>query len=148
MEEVLPPAIQGWLRDIDQHLLKDEQQWGAAMEAGVIEHGYMDPRLKHSGATYSQFISDLEAAGLVDFVQPDAVAGRVTAFCVRKKSGAQRLVIDCRPINARFLECPHVPMGSGSTWAEVVMSDDAQMWLTASDIRDFFYACGVPAELA
>eukprot|EP00959_Pyramimonas_sp_CCMP1952_P440307 9218341-Pyramimonas_sp.AAC.1 len=68
-------------------------------------------------------------------------------FFARKKSGKQRLVVDCRRVDARFRECPRAPMGSGSSWADVVMDTDTDMHLSLSDVKDYFYARGLPPGL-
>ena len=69
-------------------------------------------------------------------------------FCVAKKSGKLRLVLDCRAINRAFRDCPGIPMGSGACWDELVLDDEVDMWVTLSDIKDYFYACGLSAFLS
>lgn len=39
-------------------------------------------------------------------------------------------------------------VGSGATWGEMVPAEDMDLFLTVPDIKDFFYACGMPAELS
>ncbi|CAK0815105.1 unnamed protein product, partial [Prorocentrum cordatum] len=35
----------------------------------------------------------------------------------------------------------------GSSWADVVMDTDSDMYLSLSDVKDYFYACGLPPGL-
>ena len=39
-------------------------------------------------------------------------------------------------------------MGAGSTWGELILDDETDMWITLSDIKDYFYALGIPVELS
>ncbi|CAK0907614.1 unnamed protein product, partial [Prorocentrum cordatum] len=143
---VLPPDAAKMIVDFDTHLLKDANQWGAEVERGLEHIGsYMDPRLRFNRRSYLNFIGDLFRGGLLAWRRADQV--RDLGIFVRKKSGKQRLVVDCRRVNASFRECPHVPMGSGSSWADVVMDTDSDMYLSLSDVKDYFYACGLPSGL-
>ena len=38
-------------------------------------------------------------------------------------------------------------MGSGGTWGDIVLDDSADVHISLSDIKDYFYACGIPAAL-
>eukprot|EP00974_Lingulodinium_polyedra_P084468 8176748-Lingulodinium_polyedra.AAC.1 len=35
-------------------------------------------------------------------------------------------------------------MGSGASWGEVVLDDKSDIWVALSDIKDYFYAPGIP----
>lgn len=89
---------------------------------------------------YRTFVADLHHAGLLRWCRRPR--SRVTAFCVAKKSGAQRLIVDCRAANVLFRDCPFVPMGSGACWSEMIIDDQVGMRLT------YFYACEVPQPLS
>ena len=39
-------------------------------------------------------------------------------------------------------------MGSGSTWQEIILDDSADLWISLSDIKDYFYECAIPFELS
>ena len=70
------------------------------------------------------------------------------AFCVKKKTGKQRVVIDCRGSNRHFRPTPHLPMGSGAAWSEMLLEDGQNFFVSLSDIQDFFYCLGIPTELS
>eukprot|EP00973_Karenia_brevis_P085891 11913613-Karenia_brevis.AAC.1 len=38
-------------------------------------------------------------------------------------------------------------MGTGACWSEVLLEANDDMYVTLSDIKDYFYACGIPEEL-
>ncbi|CAK0792456.1 unnamed protein product, partial [Prorocentrum cordatum] len=143
-----PPDAAKMIVDFDTHLLKNDNQWGAEVERGLEHIGsYMDPRLRFSRRSYLNFIGDLFRGGLLAWRRADQVRGGISVFFVRKKSGKQRLVVDCRRVDARFRECLRAPMGSGSSWADVAMDTDTDMFLSLSDVKDYFYACGLPPGL-
>ncbi|CAK0908034.1 unnamed protein product, partial [Prorocentrum cordatum] len=145
VKEMLPPKVRCCLEDLNNILL-DDQEWGAVCEKADPINLYMDPKLRYSKKAYFQFVRDCHSAGLIRWAP--LVRGRVTVFCVAKKTGKQRLVVDCRATNRRFRRCPYLPMGTGSSWGEILLEDDADLWVSLSDIKDYFYACGVDDDLS
>ena len=57
-------------------------------------------------------------------------------------------MVECRAVNELFRDCPPIPMGSGSSWSELVLGEGGDMHVTLSDIKCFFYACGIPMALS
>ncbi|CAK0906068.1 unnamed protein product, partial [Prorocentrum cordatum] len=145
VEEMLPPKVRCCLEDLNNILL-DDQERGAVCERADPIKLYMDPKLRYSKKTYFQFVRDCHSAGLIRWAP--LVRGRVTVFCVAKKTGKQRLVVDCRATDRRFRRCPYLPMGTGSSWGEILLEDDADLWVSLSDIKDYFYACGIDDDLS
>ena len=39
-------------------------------------------------------------------------------------------------------------LGSGCSWADVMLSTDSELFVGQSDIKDYFYACGIQSELS
>ncbi|CAK0794405.1 unnamed protein product, partial [Prorocentrum cordatum] len=145
VKEMLPPKVRCCLEG-QNNILLDDQEWGAVRERADPIKLYMDPKLRYSKKTYFQFVRDCHSAGLIRWAP--LVRGRVTVFCVAKKTGKQRLVVDCRATNRRFRRCPYLPMGTGSSWGEILLEDDADLWVSLSDIKDYFYACGIDDDLS
>eukprot|EP00972_Heterocapsa_arctica_P115654 16448981-Heterocapsa_arctica.AAC.1 len=145
LTSVLPPEACAFLEDISS-LLVNEQVWGERCESQRSQATYMDVKLRSSPKHYHQFISDLWDAGLLRW--SDKVAARVSVFCVAKKSGKLRLVVDCRAANRCFRECPHVPMGSGAAWGELLLEESSDFFVGLSDIKDYFYECAIPPDLS
>ena len=145
LESVLPQKARRFLVYVGS-MLKEPQEWGHICEEQRVTPSYMDPKLRFSLKSYHGFISDLFDAGLISWSKK--VRGRVSVFCVTKKSGKLRLVVDCRATNTVFRDCPHLPMGSGGSWGEVILDDESDAWISSSDIKDYFYACGIPQELS
>ncbi|CAK0874147.1 unnamed protein product, partial [Prorocentrum cordatum] len=132
VKEMLPPKVRCCLEDLNNILL-DDQEWDAVCERADPIKLYMDPKLRYSKKTYFQFVRDCHSAGLIRWAP--LARGRVTVFCVAKKTGKQRLVVDCRATNRRFRRCPYLPMGTGSSWGEILL-------------EDYFYACGIDDDLS
>ena len=44
------------------------------------------------------------------------------------------MVLDCRDTNRQFRRTPHIPMGTGSTWADVVLEAGEEGWFGLSDL--------------
>ncbi|CAK0903705.1 unnamed protein product, partial [Prorocentrum cordatum] len=103
------------------------------------------PLSKRPPLDAAKMIVDFDTNLPKDDNQRGAEAGRVrggaSVFFAQKKSGNQRLVVDCRRVNARFRECPRAPMGSGGPWADDAMGTGTGMCLSRSDAKDYFYAC-------
>eukprot|EP00971_Amphidinium_carterae_P077475 1530566-Amphidinium_carterae.1 len=76
----------------------------------------MDPVLAKSSEKYLQFVRTLLNAGLLTFGR--RCQEHVTPFFVPKKSGALRIVWDCRIMNLRFKPPPEMPMATGAVLAE------------------------------
>ena len=68
----------------------------------------------------------------------------VTPFFVYKKTGNLRLILDCRPANRVFREAPYVRLGTAGEWANLRLPEDENLFVASGDIKDYFYACGIP----
>ena len=143
--ERLPSEARKFLVDYEHHLLLNDEEWGHEMETGVCIHNYWDPVLKKSRSSYEQFVRMLHQAGMIAFTKRPL--GRTGVFFVKKKNGKLRMVLDCRSINRRFRRTPHIPMGTGSTWADVVLDTNEEAWFALSDLQDYFYSLLMPEGL-
>ena len=71
---------------------------------------YWDPLLQHNDHVYSEFIRDLSRRSMIRF--EDHCKEKVGVFCVKKKSGRLRLIIDCRRVNQRCSKAPSTALTS------------------------------------
>ena len=86
------------------NMMISEDEWGAKVESGALISPYMDGVLKGDPSKYVQFVHRLYQGGMLRFTaRPKDM---MTPFCVAKKNGRLRLVLDCRAINERFREPP------------------------------------------
>ena len=130
-----------------EHLMTGADDWGALCEKGDQKvASYTDPKLRGHCENYKGFIEDLLGAGLITFTWK--AQGIISPFCVWKKNGRQRLVLDCRAVNRLFKRSAHIPLGSGSAWADIVIEPGNDLYISQSDIKDYFYRCGVPEGLS
>eukprot|EP00971_Amphidinium_carterae_P303883 6038376-Amphidinium_carterae.1 len=65
---------------------------------------YNDPQLRRR-KTYLSLVEKLHECNLVDFIPACEVVCRVCVFCVHKKDGRQRLILDCAAKGFRKV-CP------------------------------------------
>ena len=98
-------------------MLQDADNWGAVADEVRQIRIYDDPQLRRPGF-YKGFLKKLKQAGILTFSR--AASGRVGAFVVRKKPKEvdgvmrerQRLILDCRRVNALFRAPPVTELGS------------------------------------
>eukprot|EP00969_Alexandrium_andersonii_P230470 10177844-Alexandrium_andersonii.AAC.1 len=93
----------------DQWLLKDDLEWSRDSDTVAKVIPYLDPSLRDP-VRYLRFLQELDGCALVRATKRPL--GRCTPFFVPKKSGAQRLVLDCRQVNEAFREPPGMEMGT------------------------------------
>ena len=82
---------------------------------------------------------------MLDF--QDTISSTVTPFFVAKKSGKLRLVLDCRSANAHFKPPPDVAIPAGYSFSQIELGPRDEMYIAQTDIRDYFYAIGLPVYL-
>ena len=66
------------------------------LEESGFRRPYLDPSLRGGGRVYARFVHKLVRHGVVELTHQPGIC-ECGAFTVRKKDGAQRLVIDARP---------------------------------------------------
>ena len=131
-------------------MLQDADIWGAVSDEVRKIRTYDDPQLRQRGF-YKRFLGELKEAGILTL----SAAGRVGAFVVRKKpreidgkmQERQRLILDCRHVNALFRAPPVTELGSLSAVGDLFIPPDRDLYVAGGDIRDCFYACRLPEEL-
>ena len=161
------PGVSGQGNDIKSHLsgpageylkypselmLQHADNWGTAADEVRQIRTYDDPQLRQRDF-YKRFLEKLKKAGILSFSK--VAAGRVGAFVVSKKpkeiDGAmrerQRLILDCRKVNALFRAPPVTELGSLSAVGDLYIPSQHSMYVSGGDIRDCFYACRLPDEL-
>lgn len=121
----------------DSMLLSDEEMAGV-LERGFSRDKYLDPVLEGDQTEYHAFVADLFACKLLDFTI--APKSQVGVFCVAKKSGKQRLVVDARRTNKLFRSPPSTLLGSADTWTRLEFDEPgAEFFVAQEDVKDFFY---------
>jgi hypothetical protein len=105
----LPEPARSYLIDFKEHILLNEEEMGLQCEQNNFVPCYTDPTLKRSRACYHDLVRKMHDGGLICFTQRPLC--RVGAFCVKKKNGRLRLVIDCRGANRLFKPTPSLADG-------------------------------------
>jgi len=58
------------------------------------------------------------------------------------------LFLDCRAVDRLSRPSDSMPLGSSSCWSDMILDDDFALHIAQSDIRDYFYACGIEESLS
>ncbi|CAK0804389.1 unnamed protein product, partial [Prorocentrum cordatum] len=106
------------------------------VEAPMHEQLLRDPRV------YSRLVKRLADAGMVTYT--DTPRERCGFFFVRKKSGKQRMVVDCRRANCWFRRPASVALATGSSLGELAVPEGKELYVGHVDICDAFYHFGLP----
>ena len=127
IDAVLPSDAAHYLeRNLERMLRTDD----AAIYEAASFTPYNDPRLR--GRRRHRFVRKLARLGLVGYTR--SPRGRVGVFCVEKKGGQQRLIVDARGVNLLFRKPPRVQLCSSEALSriEIFLSKDPAM-MTSSD---------------
>ena len=106
---------------------------------------YSDPLLKRCPRVYASFCRKLAESGLVEYRRE--CTERVGAITVWKKSGRQRLVIDCRAANLHFEQPERVHLATVSAFARLAVDSGERVEVGGVDIADAFYNIQLLPEL-
>ena len=145
LRKVLDPVGREYVEDPSRCMMLSEEEWGYEVEKGNQVRPYMDERLQQDPELYRQFIKDLADKGVISFT--NRPIEMVTPFCVNKKNGKLRLILDCRPVNARFKKPPPLALGAGTSWSQLGLPEGKALFLAQSDIKDYFYSLALPESL-
>ena len=133
------------IEDPERCMLLGEDEWGLVVEKQRGFRPYMDEKLRTQPELYHRFVGDLFRAGMLKFsTKPKDL---VTPFFVAKKDGRQRLIMDCRGVNMRFRPPPGVALAAGYSWSQLQLGSKDKLHVAQSDIKDYFYALGLPEDL-
>ena len=133
------------IADPHRCMMLSEEEYGDILEKSGSLCTYMDPLLRDDLPTYCTFIEDLYRSGMLEFT--NSPQELVTPFCVTKKSGKHRLILDCRGVNRRFKAPPPLALGTGSSWARIHIPKNKQLFVAQSDLKDYFYTLQLPESL-
>ena len=129
---------------VQQQLLPPEEA-KLNLDATGLGCTYWDPILRHR-KTYAKFVKRLAASHLVDF-SLSPVREEVSFFCVYKKNGRQRLIVDARRANAHFREPDYVHLTTGDGLGGLEFPSNSSVKVCTADLKDAFYHLALPVEL-
>ena len=140
---LLPEAAKKQLEGFEKHMLRPLSEVAELdKELGKVV-GYVDPALRASRRLYTGLVKRLLSIGMVR-LSPTARC-TIGVFCVKKKGGAIRLILDCRPSNRFFRAPPGVQLVTGEGLAQIEVHPDFSeelsplaVWLGVADVKDCF----------
>lgn len=94
---------------------------------------------------YVSLIRRMHALGMVSFTtKPEVVNG---VFAVPKDGDAQRLIIDARPANARFVDPPKVNLPTPDLLAQLVVPAGQPVYVAKVDLDNYYHRLTLPEWL-
>ena len=143
--DVLPLDARECLESFAEKMVLPKEELEAVLAEGVGKP-FMDQRLKREPGLYDAFVKRMSESGLLRFGRSSKI--QVAPFFVLKKNGSLRMILDCRPSNKVFRKPPHVRLGTCGEWAHLTLPPEDVLYAASGDIKDYFYACGIPVGLS
>ena len=129
------------LSKVEEQLFLTEDELGCRVrEQGRARCHWADP-LRGDGEEYAKLIRDLAARSMLEY--DFSCKESVGLFTVSKKSGKQRLIIDCRRLNQRMRVPPRTPLASSCAFGEL-SSAESGLYFASHDVADCFYNFRIP----
>lgn len=117
----------------------------AKLEACGVKRPYSDPMLRQ-GKVYHAFLRRLLESHLIDFSLAEG-REKIAFFCVSKKQGKLRLIVDARRANAHFTEPAHVDLATGEGLGGIELNESDQLCIATADLKDAFYHLSLPEAI-
>eukprot|EP00435_Cladocopium_sp_Y103_P040010 s704_g10.t2 len=150
-EELLPPESTHYLNHFRELIERPQRDIEAICASDVFPQPYWDPSLKRSRKKRLELYALLWKANLLTFRSRRKARARL--FVVKKKDGAQRLIIDARQANACHHRPPTTQLSTGagmvsldlspasleSQGFSVVGGNADQCCFESGDVADCFY---------
>ena len=143
LETIVGPAAEKILKVLRSRSLSFGEAAAGKEESG-LKAPYMDPILKKSKSCYVKFVRRLLASNLVEF--RTQARERVGLFCVWKKSGKQRMIVDSRLANQWFSAPEKVELATGTSFTRIEVDAGPPIEVGGVDIADCFYNILLPEE--
>ena len=102
LDSLLLEADKVRLRDWKHHMLRSDEECAAARRRSHVARPFVDPTFKDA-RVYSDFLWHLHGAGMLRWTRALGRRSELGLFCVEKKGGKLRLIMDTRLVNLRFL---------------------------------------------
>ncbi|CAK0906231.1 unnamed protein product, partial [Prorocentrum cordatum] len=126
---------------IHEQLLRTEEAESNLLAAP--RQPYMDTNLRGDPRVYARLVKRLADAGMVTYT--DTPRERCGLFFARKKTGKQRMVVDCRRANCWFQRPASVALATGSSLGELSVPEGKELYVGHVAFRDYFALPSVKA---
>ena len=104
---------------------------------------FVDPGIRRSTKRYHALIRRMYGCGMLDW-SDWPVLEIVGFFCVKKKNGKLRFVVDCRRANHHFVDPDHTDLLTCASYVRLHLDGDACLYSGQFDRRDAFYHMPLP----
>ena len=121
-EDLLPPAAAGLLRNFSTCVEHSEADLETLRSDGFSFSPYWDPKLKNSKSRRIQLYQALHRSGLLTFRR--TAKAKIGFFCVKKKDGMLRLIVDARIPNACHQRPPKTRLATPEAFSNLDLSSE------------------------
>ena len=143
IETIVGPAAENILKVLRGSCRSRDVAAAAKGEVG-LKAPYVDPVLKRSKSSYVKFLRRLHASKLIEF--RTQAREHVGLFCVWKKNGRQRMIVDARLSNQWFDPPMKVELATGSSFTQIEVDPGPCIQVGGVDIADCFFNILLPEE--
>jgi hypothetical protein len=121
-ESLLPPATAGLLRNFSTCIEHTEADLETIRNEGIGISPYWDPKLRRSKSQRILLYQALHRCGLLTFRR--TAKAKIGFFCVKKKDGMLRLIVDARVPNACHQRPPTTRLATPEAFSNLDLSSD------------------------
>ena len=121
LEDALGAADRQWLGQWQPTMLRSETDVLAVQQAKLLTQAgrYIDPALKHNRSKYVSFIRQMQKRGMIRFKIGTPKSVNLGVFCVAKKKGSLRLIVDTRFLNSVFKDPPKTDLPTANSFTRI-----------------------------
>ena len=101
--------------------------------------------MKHNHKEYMKLIRNLADRGLIEYRRQRRAEAAL--FCVGKKSGALRLIVDARQANRLLKDPPGIQLSSVEGIANIHVGEDDSIYIAKGDVANCFYRQAIEGPL-
>ncbi|CAK0863277.1 unnamed protein product, partial [Prorocentrum cordatum] len=131
--------------EVLKSLVRTSEEGEAEEERQQLRRAYNDPLIRQKPKEYAKLLRMLHERGIVEYRR--SCKKSVGTFCVWKKGGEQRLILDCRVSNCWFKDAPGVSLATGDSFGRLEFEGNEPVHVSGVDIEVAFYSIGLPEEL-
>ena len=132
--------------NVDELLLFNSESLKERISREGQAKPYWDPLLRGGSPAYIALVKELLARKMVCL--KSSCRARAGLFCVEKKNGRLRFIVDARVCNQLFKRPPSTHLASTAAVVELEVDDGGSVFFAAQDVADCYYQFRIPSELS